>query len=73
MAAAEPDPAMRRRLVAKTAAPEVPVDVDDSPAEALPYADASFDAVVFTVVLRTVTDRLAPWRRRAACCAPAGG
>jgi len=37
--AAEPDPAMRRRLVAKTAAAEVPVDVDDSPAEALPYAD----------------------------------
>jgi len=37
--AAEPDPAMRRRLVAKTAAAEVPVDVDDSPAEALPNAD----------------------------------
>jgi ubiquinone/menaquinone biosynthesis C-methylase UbiE len=64
---------MRRRLVAKTAAAEVPVDVDDSPAEALPFANASFDTVVFTVVLCTVTDPDRAWRRHAACCAPAGG
>jgi ubiquinone/menaquinone biosynthesis C-methylase UbiE len=54
--AAEPDPAMRRRLAPKAAAAEAPVEVEDSPAESLRYPDASFDAVVCTLVLCTVTD-----------------
>jgi ubiquinone/menaquinone biosynthesis C-methylase UbiE len=45
--AAEPDPAMRRRIAAKLAG---------DAAEALQQPDASFDAVVFTQVLCTVTD-----------------
>jgi ubiquinone/menaquinone biosynthesis C-methylase UbiE len=57
--AAEPDPAMRSRLTARLAAARVtgrPVEVTDDAAEALHYADASFDAVVCTLVLCTVAD-----------------
>jgi ubiquinone/menaquinone biosynthesis C-methylase UbiE len=54
--ATEPDPAMRRRLTDRAGRAEMPVQVDDAPAEALPYPDASFDAVIFTVVLCTVAD-----------------
>ena len=52
--AAEPDTAMRRRLAAKLAQAEVPVELSSDPAERLRYADASFDAVVFTLVLCSV-------------------
>ncbi len=52
----EPDPAMRRRLAGKAQHADVPVQVDDAAAEALPYPSGSFDTVVFTLVLCTVTD-----------------
>ncbi len=54
--AAEPAPAMRRRLEGKLDQAHVPIEVSGAEAEALPYADASFDAVVSTIVLCTVTD-----------------
>lgn len=54
--AAEPDPAMRRRLTARLHEATVPVELSDAGAEALPFQDASFDAVVFTLVLCTVGD-----------------
>lgn len=54
--AAEPDRAMRRRLAARLAAARVPVEVTDDAAGSLHYADASFDAVVCTLVLCTVAD-----------------
>lgn len=53
--AAEPDAAMRRRLAARAAQAVVPVEVSSDPAEELRYRDASFDAVVFTQVLCSVT------------------
>jgi ubiquinone/menaquinone biosynthesis C-methylase UbiE len=54
--AAEPDPAMRRRMAAKLGQAGVPVELGAAVAEALPYPDASFDAVVFTCTLCTVAD-----------------
>lgn len=56
MIAAEPDPAMRRRLAAKPRGAPVPVQLTDDAAEALHQPDASFDAVVFALVLCTVTN-----------------
>jgi ubiquinone/menaquinone biosynthesis C-methylase UbiE len=52
--AAEPDPAMRRRLAAKAATAPVPVEVTSDAAESLRRPAASFDAVVFTLVLCSV-------------------
>ena len=52
--AAEPDAAMRRRLAARLAQVAVPVELSSDPAERLRYPDASFDAVVFTLVLCSV-------------------
>lgn len=54
--ATEPDPAMRRRLVARRDEASVPVEIRDAGAELLPFDDASFDAVVFTLVLCSVAD-----------------
>nr|WP_282772690.1 class I SAM-dependent methyltransferase [Saccharomonospora viridis] len=54
--AVEPDPAMRARLARRAAEMELPVELSAASAEALPFADASFDAVVFTLVLCTVSD-----------------
>ena len=53
---AEPDGAMRRRLAPRAAAAAFPVEVLDAPAERLPLADASVDAVVSTAVLCSVDD-----------------
>ena len=56
--AAEPDPAMRQRMAAKLAAAPAPApaELTGDAAEALQQPDASFDAVVFTQVLCTVSD-----------------
>jgi ubiquinone/menaquinone biosynthesis C-methylase UbiE len=52
--ACEPDPAMRARLARKLPTARVAVELCDASAEALPFADQSFDAVVCMLVLCTV-------------------
>lgn len=55
---AEPDPHMRRRLEEATRglSHPTPIEITEHGMEALPYADASFDNVVATLVLCSVGD-----------------
>jgi ubiquinone/menaquinone biosynthesis C-methylase UbiE len=54
--ALEPDPSMAKRLPERVAAARVPVEVVAGSAEAIPYADESFDVVVSTFMLCSVAD-----------------
>jgi ubiquinone/menaquinone biosynthesis C-methylase UbiE len=54
---AEPNPHMRRRLEARRGSRELPrAEVSDASLERLPMPDASFDAVISTLVLCSVPD-----------------
>jgi ubiquinone/menaquinone biosynthesis C-methylase UbiE len=53
---AEPERPMAKRLERRVASQARPASIVEAPAERLPFPDASFDTVVVTLVLCTVTD-----------------
>jgi ubiquinone/menaquinone biosynthesis C-methylase UbiE len=58
LVAAEPEAAMTRRLERKARGLGLELQVVQTPAETLPFRDASFDVAVSTLVLCTVDDQL---------------
>jgi ubiquinone/menaquinone biosynthesis C-methylase UbiE len=54
--AIEPDPEMRKRGVARARAATVPISLVPGDALRLEYPDASFDTVIFSLVLCTIPD-----------------
>jgi ubiquinone/menaquinone biosynthesis C-methylase UbiE len=54
--AVEPEPDLRRQALAAASQAPAPIRVADGTAEALPADDATFDGVVASLVLCTVTD-----------------
>ena len=68
----EPEPPMRARLERRVARSGRAASVLSAPAEALPFADGTFDTVVSTLVLCTVADPSAAMRELRRVLAPGG-
>jgi len=69
---AEPDRHMRRRLRHRVDALDRTAEVIDAPAERLPFADATFDTAVVTLVLCTVPNQEAALAEIARALKPNG-
>jgi ubiquinone/menaquinone biosynthesis C-methylase UbiE len=70
---AEPDRHMARRIRPRTGDAPAPVEIVTASGEALPFADATFDTVVATLVLCSVADPHAVLREVARVLRPGGG
>jgi SAM-dependent methyltransferase len=68
----EPEPGMRRKLARKLSRRALAARIVDSPAESLPFADASVDTVVSTLVLCTVANPERALREIARILRPGG-
>lgn len=68
----EPDPHMLKKLRTRIEAGDPPTSVVQAGAEAMPFADASFDTAVFTLVLCTVPNPAAALAEAARVLRPGG-
>jgi ubiquinone/menaquinone biosynthesis C-methylase UbiE len=68
----EPEPGMRRTLTRKASRRALAARIVDTPAESLPFADASVDTVVSTLVLCTVDNPERALREIARILRPGG-
>jgi ubiquinone/menaquinone biosynthesis C-methylase UbiE len=68
----EPDPHMLRRALDRAEKLGLKIEISQAGAEALPYADASFDTVLVTWVLCTIPDPEAALREVARVLKPGG-
>ncbi len=70
--AIDPNPSMHRKAEARIAATGMEVDKRILGGESLPFDEASFDCVVSTFTLCSISQVERAWPSFAACCAPAG-